>query len=386
MSCISKLANNYPGSGIRVMFNLAVQYHDLINFGVGEPNFETPNHIKEGAKKAIDEGFTRYEPNAGILELRQAIAYKYQREFGYKCIPENVMITIGGTEANFLTLMTIINPGDEVIVTNPCYPNYVGQIMLAAGKLVSVPIYEENEFKLMPEDLEKAITPKTKAIFLNSPNNPVGFALTKEDIEALAEIVQKHNLMVISDEVYEKIYYDGYTHFSISQIPEVRDNILITNSFSKTYAMTGWRIGYIVGDKKFISQMQKIQEGIVSCVPGFIQKAAIEAINGSQDVVGQMVVDYTRRRDILIDGLNAIPGIKCMKSPGSIYAFPNIKSFGKKSVDFAMELLKEAGVVAIPGSAFGSMGEGYLRFCFGLSDENLREGICRIAEHVKKNY
>ncbi|MCJ7636576.1 MAG: pyridoxal phosphate-dependent aminotransferase, partial [Nitrososphaeraceae archaeon] len=388
MNCISKVVKNYPvdgirhmskvaesyqRSGIRVMFDLAAQYHDLINFGVGEPNFETPNHIKESAKKAIDEGLTHYEPNAGMLGLRQTIASKYKREFGYECTTENVMITIGGTEANFLTLMTIINPGDEVIITNPHYPSYFGHIKLVGGKVVLAPVYEENEFKLMPEDLEKAITPKTKDIFLNYPNNPIGAVLTKEDFEALAKVVKKYDLMVISDEVYEKIYFDGYTHFSMSQIPEVRNNILITNSFSKTYAMTGWRIGYIVGDKKFISQMQKIQEGIVSCVPGFIQRAAIDAINGPQDVVGQMVVDYTRRRNILIDGINAIPGIKCMKSPGSIYAFPNIKSFGKKSVDFAMELLKEAGVVSVPGSAFGSMGEGYLRFCFGLSDENLRE-------------
>jgi len=252
MNCISRLANNYPGSGIRVMFELANQYNDLVNLCIGEPNFETPGYIKESAKKAIDDGFTHYVSNAGMLELRQAIADKHKRELGYEYTTENVMVAVGGTEANFLTLVTIINPGDEVIVTNPCYPNYLGQIMLAGGKLVSVPIYEENEFKLQPEDLEKAITPKTKAIFLNSPNNPVGFALTKEDIEALAEIVQKHNLMVISDEVYEKIYYDGRNHFSMSQIPEVRDDVLVTNSLSKTYAMTGWRVGYVVGDKKII--------------------------------------------------------------------------------------------------------------------------------------
>lgn len=383
---MSKVANNYQHSGIRVMFDLAAHYDDLINFGVGEPNFDTPNHIKESAKKAIDEGFTRYEANAGMLELRQAIADKYKREFGYECKSENVMVTIGATEANFLTLITIVDPGDEIIITNPHYPSYFGHITLVGGKIVLVPTYEENGFKLQPEDLEKTITPKTKAIILNYPNNPVGAVLTKEDLGTLAEVVQKHNLMVISDEVYEKIYFDGCTHFSMSQISEVKDKVLITNSFSKTYAMTGWRIGYIVGDKKFISQMQKIQEGIVSCIPGFIQKAAIDAINGSQDVVRQMVVDYSRRRDILIDGLNAIPGIKCTKSLGSIYAFPNIKSFGKKSVDFAMELLKEAGVVSVPGSAFGSMGEGYLRFCFALSDENLREGVRRITEHVKKNY
>ena len=272
-----------------------------------------------------------------------------------------------------------------MIVTNPCYPNYLGEIMMVGGKIVSVPIYEKNEFKLKPEDLEKAITSKTKVIFLNSPSNPVGAVLDKKDIEALAEVVNKYNLIVISDEVYEKILFDGHTHFSMSQIPEVKDKVVIINSCSKTYAMTGWRIGYAIGKQEIISRMPKLQEGLTSCVSGFIQRAALAAINGSQAVVEKMVADYSRRRDILIDGLNTIPGIQCMKSPGSFYAFPNIKAFGKTSFDFAVELLKEAGVVGVPGSAFGSMGEGYLRFSFANSDENLREAVRRIAEHVKKN-
>lgn len=386
MTCLSKIASNYPASGIRYMFDLAAQYDDLINLGVGEPNFETPKNIKKIAKKAIDEGFTHYVANAGILELRQTIADKYKRELGLEYTAENVMVTVGAMEAILLTLVTIINPGDEVIVTNPCYPNYLGQIMMVGGKVVSVPLYEENEFKLQAEDLKKAITPKTKAIFLNSPNNPVGAVLDKEDIEALEEVIQKHNLIVISDEVYEKILFDGHIHFSMSQIPEVKDKVVIINSFSKTYAMTGWRIGYaVVGDKDIISRMPKLQEGFTSCVSSFIQKAAVEAINGPQDAMEQMISDYARRRDILIDGLNKISRIKCMKSPGSFYAFPNIKAFGKTSFDFAVELLKEAGVVGVPGSAFGSMGEGYLRFSFANSDENLKEAINRITEYIKKN-
>ena len=387
MTYLSKTASHYPASGIRYMFDLAAQYNDLINLGLGEPNFETPNHIKKVAKKAIDEGFTHYVANAGILELRQAIADKYKRELGLEYVAENIMIGVGAMEAIILTLVTIINPGDEVIVTNPCYPNYLGQIMMVGGKVVSVPIYEENEFKLKPEDLEKAITSKTKAIFLNSPNNPVGAVLDKEDIEALAEVIQKHNLIVISDEVYEKILFDGHTHFSMSQIPQLKDKVIIINSFSKTYAMTGWRIGYaVVGDKDIILRMPKLQEGLTSCVSSFIQKAAVEAINGPQDAVSQMVADYKRRRDILIDGLNTIPGIKCMKSQGSFYAFLNIKAFGKTSFDFAVELLKEAGIVAIPGSAFGSMGEGYLRLSFANSNENLKEAVSRIAEYVRGKY
>jgi aminotransferase len=386
MYYLSKIAQNYPASGIRYMFDMAAQYDNLINLGVGEPNFNTPKHIKEAGKKAIDENYTHYVSNAGIIELRQAIANKYRREFGIHYDPEDVMVGIGAMEVMTLALIATIDPGDEVIVTDPCYPNYLGELMIIGAKAVTVPVYEKNEFKLQPEDLENAITPKTKAVFLNSPNNPIGSVLDKKDIEALAAIVKKHNLIVISDEVYEKIIFDGKKHFSMAQIPEVKDKVIIINSFSKTYAMTGWRIGYALGNKEIFSKMPKIQEGLASCVSSFIQQAALAAIKGTQNDVFKMVDDYTRRRDILIDGLNTIPGIKCMKSPGSFYAFPNIKSFGKNSFDFAVELLKEAKVVGVPGSAFGSMGEGYLRFSFANSDENLKEAILRISDYIKKKY
>lgn len=386
MSFLSKVAIDYPASGIRYMFDLAAQYDGLINLGVGEPNFDTPEHIKEACKKAIDENYTHYVSNAGIIELRNSIAEKYQKELGIQYGAENVMVGIGAMEAMTLAMIATINPGDEVIVTDPCYPNYLGELMIIGAKAVMVPVFEKNNFKLQPEDLDKAVTPKTKAIILNSPNNPIGSVLDQGDIEALAEIVKKHNLIVISDEVYEKIIFDGETHFSMAEIPEVKDNVIIINSFSKTYAMTGWRIGYALGNQEIISRLPKIQEGVASCVSSFIQQAALVAINGPQDDVDVMVSNYSRRRDILIDGLNSIPGITCFKSPGSFYAFPNIKSFGKSSFDFAVELLKEAKVVGVPGSAFGDMGEGYIRFSFANSDENLREAISRIEEHIKKKY
>jgi len=386
MTFLSKTAINYPSSGIRYMFDLAAHYDNLINLSVGEPNFKTPQHIKDAGKKAIDENYTQYTSNAGIVELRQAIADKYKRELGLEYTAENVMIGIGATEAITLTLITMINTGDEVIITNPCYPNYLGEIMMVGGRVVTVPLYEKNKFKLQPGDLEKAITSKTKVVILNSPSNPIGAVANKKDVEALAEVIDKYNLVVISDEVYEKIIFEGQTHFSMAQISEVKDKIVIINSFSKTYAMTGWRIGYAIGRKEIISRMPKLQQGLSSCVSSFVQRAALAAINGPQAVVEKMVVDYSRRRDILIDGLNTIPGIKCMKSPGSFYAFPNIKAFGKTSFDFAVELLKETGVVGVPGSAFGSMGEGYLRFSFANSDENLKEAISRITEYIKKKY
>lgn len=385
MKYLSQIAKNYPASGIRKMFDLAEKYDDVIKLTVGEPNFDTPLNIKEAAKKAIDEGFTHYSPNAGLKELREVIANKYKKyseDYNY----ENVMVTVGALEALTLSLITTVNPGDEVIVPDPCFPNYFGQISLVGAKAVSVPVYEENDFNIKAEDIEKAITPKTKAILLNSPSNPLGSVLSKEEIIKIAKIIEKYDLLVYSDEVYDQILFDDLEYFSIAQIPEVRNRVLILNSLSKSHAMTGWRIGYIIGSKDIISNMPKLQEGIVSCVSTFTQKAAIEALTGNQDAVSSMIEDYARRRDILIDGLNNIPGISCKKSPGSFYAFANIKSFGKSSQEFAEELVRNARVVVVPGSAFGEMGEGYLRFVFANSDENLKEAVRRIYEYVRKTY
>jgi len=385
MSYLSDIALNYPASGIRKMFDLAQKYDDVVKLTVGEPNFDTPQYIKDAAKRAIDEGYTHYSPNAGLPELREAIAkeyLKYSRDYTL----ENVMITVGGMEAITMCLIATVNPGDEVIIPDPCFPNYVGQVMVAGAKPVSVPVYEENDFSIKAEDIEKAIKPKTKAILLNSPSNPLGSVITKEEIIKIAELVKKYDLIVYSDEVYDKIIFDDFEYFSIAQIPEVRDQVLVINSFSKSHAMTGWRIGYIVGHKDIISAMPKLQEGIVSCVSTFTQRAALEALQGSQDEVKKMHSDYLRRRDILIDGLNSIPGISCKKSPGSFYAFANIKALGVSSEQFAEDLVKHARVVVVPGSAFGSMGEGYFRTVFANSDENLKEAVRRIDEYVRKTY
>lgn len=386
MNYISDLAKNYPASGIRKMFQLAEQYDDVVNLTVGEPNFDTPEHIKESAKRAIDEGYTHYAPNAGILELRQAIADKYNELYSAEYTYENVIITVGASEAIFLTLLTTLNYGDEVIVPEPYFSSYAGQIMICKGNIVPVPLYEENGFKLKVEDLEKAITPKTKMLILNFPSNPIGVSLAKEDIKAIGEIVSKYNLIVISDEVYDSLVYEGSEFFSIAQIETLRKQVVLINSFSKTFAMTGWRIGYLISNKEIALNIQKLQEGIVSCVPTFIQKAALTALQGPMNNVRGMLKDYYRRRDILIDGLNAVPGFKCMKSPATFYAFANIKAFGKTSKEFAEELLREAKVVCVPGSAFGEMGEGYLRFTFANSDENLKEAVKRISEYITKKY
>lgn len=385
MNYLSNIALNYPASGIRKMFDLAQKYDDVIKLTVGEPNFDTPVNIKEAAKKAIDDGYTHYCPNAGLPELREAIAKEYIK-YSKDYTLENVMITVGGMEAISMCLLATVNPGDEVLIPDPCFPNYVGQVMVAGAKPVSVPVYEENDFNIRAEDIEKAITPKTKAILLNSPSNPLGSVISREEILKIAKLVEKYGLIVYSDEVYDKLVFDNVEYFSMAQIPEVRDQVLVINSFSKTHAMTGWRIGYIVGNRDIIAVMPKLQEGIVSCVSTFTQRAALEAVTGSQAAVRSMHADYLRRRDILIDGLNDIPGISCKKSPGSFYAFANMKALGISSTQFAEELVKNARVVVVPGSAFGSMGEGYFRTVFANSDENLKEAVRRIGEYVRKAY
>ena len=305
MKYLSQVAKNYPASGIRKMFDLAEKYDDVIKLTVGEPNFDTPENIKEAAKKAIDDGFTHYNPNAGLKDLREAVSNKYKK-YSEDYTFENVMITVGALEALTLTLMTTVNPGDEVIIPDPCFPNYFGQIMMVGAKTVTVPVYEDNDFVIRAEDIEKAVTPKTKAILLNSPSNPLGSVMNRGEIIKIAEIAEKHDLLIYSDEVYDQIIFDNLEYFSMAQIPEVRNRVLILNSLSKSHAMTGWRIGYVVGSKDIISNMPKLQEGIVSCVSTFTQKAAVEAITGNQDAVYRMIDDYTRRHNILIDGLNNI--------------------------------------------------------------------------------
>lgn len=382
---LSNLATNYPASGIRKMFDLAAQYHEAINLTCGDPNFDTPVNVREAAKKALDDGYTHYNPNAGMIELREAVANKYHCYYpGYTA--ENVIITVGALEALTLGLLAAINPGDEVIVVDPFFSNYEGQIMIAGGKAVKVNAYEENDYKVKAEDIEAAITDKTKAIILNFPCNPTGAILEKEDVLAIGKVVEKYNLFVFSDEPYDTIIFDDVELYSFAQIEAIRDQVFILNSFSKAYAMTGWRVGYMLTNSAYLQTLAHLQEGLVSCVSTFSQIACVEALNGPQDAQKAMIRDYKRRRDILVDGINAIPGFKCRGTKGSFYSFVNIEAFGKDDQEFAEELVKEAGVVTVPGSAFGEMGKGRLRLVFANSDENLKEAVRRIDEYVRRVY
>lgn len=382
---LSNLTMNYPVSGIRAMFDLAADYPGAINLCNGEPNFETPEHIKESCIKALREGRTKYGTEPGLPAMRQAVADKYRTQFGRTYDMDNVMVTIGGVEGIFMALMTILNPGDEVIIPDPAYTCYVGQTLTLGGVPVRVPLYEEHGFRLQAEDLEKAITPKTKAIIITYPSNPLGAVLDRADGEALAKVIEKHNIMVISDEVYEKIIFDGREHFSLAQIESIKDQVLVVNSLSKTYAMTGWRLGYVVGtDKDIMRHMFKMQQAVASCLPIFTMQAGADAINGPQDCVEDMRRQYERRRDLLYNGLKEIPGMKPFRTEGSFCTFINIKDFGVSSWEFSKELLVNAGVMTIAGTAFGEMGEGYLRICFANSDENILEGVKRIKEYVER--
>lgn len=386
MTKLSEVARDYPASGIRRMFDLAAEYDDIVSLCLGEPNFATPEHIKNAAKEALDRDLTHYTPNAGLTELRDAITRKYKRDFDLEYSTENVMITAGAMEALFLSMLTTLNPGDEIIVPDPCFPAYLGQVALLGLKPMRVPLLEANGFVLQAADIEKVVSPKTKALLLNSPNNPLGSVLSRESLEAVARVALRHNLLVFSDDVYEKIVYDGLPHYTIAQIPGMQEKTVVINSFSKTYAMTGWRVGYLLASKKITKQMPRIQEGIVACLPAFVQKAALAALEGPEEPISHMVDSYARKRSILINGLLGIPGFSCSMPKGTFYAFPNIKAYGKSSLEFAEELLKKVGVVTVPGSAFGERGEGYLRLSFAGSDETLKKAIRRIDQHVKHNY
>lgn len=383
---LSKASLNYPASGIRKMFEIARQHPEAIKLTVGEPNFDTPDYIKEAAKKALDAGETHYNPNAGMPILREPLAEKYRKKYWDGYTMDNVFISVGAMEGLMLTMMLILNPGDEILVPDPCFPNYFGQASLVGAKAMPVPTSDKYDYRMQAADLERCITPNTKAVILNSPCNPTGAVLTKEDVLAIAEVVKKHKLWVLSDEPYDTIVYDGTESFSMAQVPEVRDQVFILNSFSKSYAMTGWRVGYVVCPKpEQVTRLAQMNEAFVSCVSSFSQVACAEALK-SIACIDEMVEHYTRRRDILVDGINTVPGFKCKKPAGSFYAFCDITAFGKPSQAFAEELVEKAGVVTVPGSAFGDCGEGFLRMVFANSDENLKEAVSRIDAYVKKAY
>jgi len=371
-------------SGIRVMFAMADEIDGVVNLGIGQPDFDTPVHIRDAAKTALDEGFTRYPPAKGFRDLRDAIAEKLKAKNGITADPASeIFVAVGAMQVIFNTMLHLVSPGEEVIVIDPGY-DYYSQIRLFGGVPVRAPVREENGFKLDPADVRKAVTDKTQVMILNTPGNPTGAMFDEAELKALAEIAQERGIFVLSDEPYEDIVFDGRKHVSIGALPGMKDLTISAFTLSKTYAMTGWRVGYAVAPRPVVDEMEKLMEHMVSGVTAPAQRAALAAITGSQDCVAEMLAAYEKRRKIVYDGLNAIDGISCLEPESTFYAFPNIKGLGMSSWDLAKFLVKEHKVALVPGSIFGDNGEGYMRLSFAASAEQLEEGLRRIAAGAKE--
>jgi aspartate/methionine/tyrosine aminotransferase len=371
-------------SGIRIMFALADKIDGVVNLGIGQPDFDTPEHIRTAAKAALDQGFTRYPPASGFPDLRAAVAKKLAQENRIQADPESeIFISVGAMQGIFNIMLHLLDTGDEVLVVDPGY-DYYSQIRLFGGVPVCIPAREENRFKIDPNEVAKAITPKTKAFILNTPSNPTGAVFDRNILEQVAVLCQKHGIMVISDEPYEHILFDGNEHVSIGSLDGMQDLTVSIYTLSKSYAMTGWRVGYVAAHKAIIAEMEKLMEHMVSGVPSMTQRAALAAIEGSQDCVKEMVAKYAERRDLLINGLNDIKGISCIRPESTFYAFPNISSFGMSSWEFARYMVEKHQVAMVPGSIFGENGEGYVRISFATSSANLEEALTRIEKGVPK--
>ncbi|MEE9509941.1 MAG: pyridoxal phosphate-dependent aminotransferase [Candidatus Bathyarchaeia archaeon] len=380
----SKRIQLIRSSGIRKLFDLARTMSGVISLGIGEPDFDTPQHIREAAKRALDAGYTRYTPNAGFPDLREALSAKVAQVNGLNYTPQEVLVSGGGcTGALLLALLTLVDPGDEVIISDPCFVVYEAVARIVGATPVFVAVREEEDFRLIPENVEKSLTTKTKLIILNSPSNPTGGIQYKEDIEGIAEVARKHNLYIVSDEVYETMLYEGMHHHSIAAVKGMRNRTVTVNSFSKTYAMTGWRIGYAVGTREIIDQMIKLQQYTMVHAPAVSQRAALAALNGPQDFIEQMVTIFDERRRFLIPRLNEIEGFRCPTPKGAFYAFPNVEGLGKLSKDMAQILLQSGGVAVVPGSVFGEGGEGYLRLSYAQPLDKLEDACNRIEKVVK---
>ena len=380
---VSKNTMLIQPSAIRKMFNKAQQYDKVVSFTLGEPDFTASENVVKAGCDAIKNGMSKYSANAGIIELRQAVSDNLLVKNNVLHNPQSeITITVGAMDALYLTLKVLLNPGDEVIVSAPCWTNYLQQIKMCDGVPVLVPVTEENDFMYDIYTLKDSITDKTKAIIINSPCNPTGGMLDLKTLEGIAKLAKKHDLMIISDEVYQHIVFDGNKHISISTIEGIKEHTVIIDSWSKAYAMTGWRVGYAAGPEWLVSNITKLQENVVACAATPCQYAALEALRGPQDYVDYMVSQYKERRDIIVEKLNEIPGISCKKPKGTFYAFANIKGTGMSSVDFAMKLLEEKQVVIVPGTAFGDSGEGYVRISFATSKEEIAKGMELIKEFV----
>ncbi len=377
---INKKVTEMQPSGIRKFFDVANTIEGVISLGVGEPDFVTPWHIRDAGIYALEKGRTYYTSNAGLIELREEIC-KYVTKFGLNYKPNEVLITVGGSEAVDLAVRTVIEPGDDVLVVEPSFVCYKPCITLAGGNPVVIETKAENAFKLTVDELEQSITDKTKMLVISYPNNPTGAIMTKEELEKIADVVKKHNIMVLSDEIYAELTYSG-THSSIASIDGMKDRTIVVNGFSKTYAMTGWRLGYVMANAALIKQMTKVHQYAIMCSPTTSQYAALEAIKHGEESITLMRREYNDRRKLIVDGFNSM-GLTCFNPLGAFYIFPSIKSTGLKSDEFCEKLLESQKVAVVPGTAFGKSGEGHIRVSYAYSVKQINNAMERINDFIK---
>ena len=380
---LSTSVKSIAPSGIRKFFDIAAQMDDVISLGVGEPDFITPWSIRESCVYGLERGYTSYTANRGMPELREEISRHYKRVYNVEYNPDTeILVTVGVSEALDIALRAILEVGDEVLIPEPCYVSYQACTILAGGVPVTVDAKLENEFRITPEELEQHLTPKTKAILIGYPNNPTGAVMSRRDLMRIAEFAEKHDLIVISDEIYGDLTYDGI-HECFSALPKMRDRTILLNGFSKAYAMTGWRIGYALGNSDFIGAMTKIHQYTMLCAPVTAQVAAIEALKHGEKYMKKMVAEYDRRRNLIYDGLNKL-GLKCFEPKGAFYIFPDITSSGLTAEDFAEKLIRAEHVALVPGTAFGKSGTGHVRCSYATSIEKISAALKRIEKFLNE--
>lgn len=373
-----------PFSGIRRIMAEADRLQQagasIIHLEIGRPDFDTPAHIKAAAKAALDRGEVHYTPNLGAMALRRAIARKLQADNGLEYDPETeIMVTVGAVEGVFLVAAAFVNPGEEMLVPDPAWVNYVSVPGILSARGTSYRLREEAGFQPEAAQIEAAITPRTKLLVLLSPGNPTGAVAPAAELAEIARLACRHNLLVAADEIYERIVYDGARHVSIASLPGMRERTIVINGFSKTYSMTGWRLGYVAAPRALMPSLLKVHQNLVTCATSFAQAGGVAALEGGQECVAAMVAEFKRRRDMLVAALRRIPGVSCTMPQGAFYVFPNVRAFGLTSEELAMYILREAGVATVPGTAFGPGGEGYIRISYANSYEQIEEATRRLA-------
>ncbi|MFQ5399159.1 MAG: aminotransferase class I/II-fold pyridoxal phosphate-dependent enzyme [Anaerolineae bacterium] len=381
---ISTRVAQTPPSGIRKFFDIAATMKDVISLGIGEPDFVTPDPILEAGRASLARGETAYTSNSGTIELRTAVSRHLKKRYDVAYDPEaEIIITVGVSEALYLAMTAVINPGDEVIIPEPCFVSYAPEVSFAGGVPVMVPTYVKHNFEVTAEDIEAAVTPKSKAIHLGYPNNPTGAVMTRERMMEIAAVAERHDLLIISDEIYDQLVY-GVTHTCVPSLPGMRDRTILLGGFSKDYAMTGWRIGYACANPELLAAMCKVHQYTIMSAPTTAQAAAVVALEQGAEHVARMRNEYDRRRRLLVDGFNTL-GLDCFEPKGAFYTFPSIARSGMSSDAFAWTLLEEEEVAVVPGDAFGQSGAGFVRACYATSYEKIEEALNRIESFMRRH-